>query len=43
MQRLNNPDENLRGKALKTYYGGILQEMMTKTDEIFEKLGKLSA
>lgn len=43
MQRLNNPDENLKGKALKAHYGAILQEMMKKTDETFEKLGKLSA
>jgi len=43
MHRLNNPDESLKGKALKAHYGDILKEMMKKTDETFEKLGKLSA
>ncbi len=43
MQRLNNPDESLKGKSLKAHYSAILQEMIKKTDETFEKLGKFSA
>ncbi len=41
INKINHPDESLKGKSMKSWYSGILSDMMKKTDESFEKLGSL--
>ena len=41
IQKINNPDEGLRGRELKAWYNEIQSQMMKKTDDAFEKLGGL--
>jgi len=39
--KINHPEGDLKGKALKAWYADIISQMMKKTDEAFEKLGSL--
>lgn len=41
MYKINHPEEELKGKTLKGWYSDLLNEMIEKTDEAFEKLGSL--
>ncbi|MFW5687420.1 MAG: hypothetical protein ACOCXV_00690 [Bacteroidota bacterium] len=39
--KVNHPDKNLKGGELHAWYAQLLNQMMQKTDEVFEKLGRL--
>ncbi len=36
--KINHPGNDLKGSELKSYYSGLMKEMVEKTDQVFEKL-----
>ncbi|MFN3555394.1 MAG: hypothetical protein ACK4VN_05480 [Bacteroidales bacterium] len=39
MEKINNPDPSIGKGAAKKYFNGLLDQMMQKADEAFERLG----